>query len=82
MVDFRAYFVKWGKYKMPDCARKECSSKKVEEKKSGFEFNFTLEFIKCPETLRLRGIQAFGYLVIFSTSPNIYILLGKAIGSS
>ena len=32
---------------------------------------------ECPETLRLRDIQAFGYLVIFSTSPNIYILLGK-----
>ena len=46
--DFWAYFVKWYKYKMPECARKECSNRKVEENKSGFEFNFTLEF-KCPE---------------------------------
>ena len=49
---FWAFFPckKKGKNKMPDCARKKWSNKKVEENKSGLEFNFTTEF-KCPERI-------------------------------
>ena len=39
---------KRSKFKMTDCARKECSNQKVEEKKSDLESNFTMKF-KCPE---------------------------------
>ena len=51
-VDFRAYFghfslVKSEKIKIAFLQQKECSNKKIEENKSGLEFNFLLKS-KCP----------------------------------